>query len=54
MHIEREKKARENFEAMGGYWSGMAPTIKNDQAYTDFISAQIKVCAYSQYHIRFP
>lgn len=38
-----QKKARENYEAMGGFWAGMAPTIRNGQAYTDFIIAQIKV-----------
>jgi transformation/transcription domain-associated protein len=38
-----QKKAREDFEAMGGFWSGMAPVIKNTIAYTDFITAQIKV-----------
>jgi transformation/transcription domain-associated protein len=36
--------ARENVEAMGGIWAGMAPSIVNTQAYTDFINAQIKVC----------
>jgi transformation/transcription domain-associated protein len=39
-----QKIARENYEAMGGFWAGMAPTLKNHQAYVDFISAQIKVC----------
>jgi transformation/transcription domain-associated protein len=38
-----QKMARENYEAMGGFWAGMAPTIKNHHAYVDFISAQIKV-----------
>lgn len=38
-----QKKAREDYEAMGGFWAGMAPTVRNSQAYTDFISAQIKV-----------
>lgn len=38
-----QKKAREDHEAMGGFWAGMAPTVHNPQAYTDFISAQIKV-----------
>lgn len=45
-----QKIAREDYEAMGGYWAGMAPTIKNSHAYVDFISAQIKVCE-SCYHI---
>jgi transformation/transcription domain-associated protein len=38
-----QKKAREDYEAMGGIWSGIAPTIKNTQAYGDLIGAQIKV-----------
>jgi len=41
-----QRKAREDYEAMGLYWAGMAPTIKNPQAYADFITAQIKVCMY--------
>ena len=38
-----QKKAREDHEAMGNYWTGMAPTIVNMHAYTDFLNAQIKV-----------
>lgn len=38
-----QRVARENYEAMGGFWAGMAPTIRNHHAYVDFISAQIKV-----------
>jgi transformation/transcription domain-associated protein len=38
-----QNKAREDYEAMGGIWSGIAPTIKNTQAYGDLIGAQIKV-----------
>lgn len=41
-----QKKAREDFEAMGGFWSGMAPTIRNPQAYADFIGAQIRVYSF--------
>jgi transformation/transcription domain-associated protein len=41
-----QKKAREDHEAMGSYWSGMAPTMKNPQAYMDFITGQIKVCTH--------
>ena len=41
-----QQKAREDFEAMGGYWAGMAPTIKNSQVYLDYILAQLK-CASS-------
>lgn len=39
-----QKKAREDYEAMGGIWAGMAPSIKNASAYSDFIHTQIKVC----------
>lgn len=35
--------ARTEFEAMGGFWTGMAPSIRNAAAYTDYITAQIKV-----------
>jgi len=37
-----QKRAREDFEAMGGYWAGIAPTITNTHAYADFVTAQIK------------
>jgi transformation/transcription domain-associated protein len=40
-----QKKARDDFEAMGGNWAGMAPSVKNVHAYTDFIAAQVKVCS---------
>jgi transformation/transcription domain-associated protein len=39
-----QKQAREDYEAMGGIWAGMAPSIKNSSAYSDFIHTQIKVC----------
>ncbi len=38
-----QKKAREDYESSGRFWSGMAPTIKNPGAYSDFILAQVKV-----------
>lgn len=38
-----QKKARENYEAMGGFWSGMSESIRNAQAYSDLILAQVKV-----------
>jgi transformation/transcription domain-associated protein len=38
-----QKTARENYEAMGNIWSGMAPTIRNVQTYVDMVSTQIKV-----------
>ena len=41
-----QRKAREDYEAMGGYWAGVAPTIHNLQAYTDLIIAQVKVSPY--------
>ncbi|KAL6299677.1 atypical/PIKK/TRRAP protein kinase [Sparassis latifolia] len=47
-----QKRAREDFEAMGNFWTGMAPTIKNSVTYTDYISAEIKVISYSAYVLR--
>lgn len=41
-----QHKARVDYEAMGGIWAGMAPSIKNAPAYSDFIHAQIKVRPY--------
>jgi transformation/transcription domain-associated protein len=41
-----QKKTREEHEANGFIWSGMAPNIRNPQAYTDFIMCQIRVCVY--------
>lgn len=38
-----QKLARENYEAMGGFWAGMAPNMRNSHAYVDFLGAQIKV-----------
>lgn len=35
-------QARTDFEAMGGIWAGVAPTIKNTTLYHDFTQAQIK------------
>lgn len=43
LESQAQRVAREDYEAMGGFWAGMAPTIKNHHAYVDFISAQIKV-----------
>jgi transformation/transcription domain-associated protein len=42
-----QKKTREDYEAMGGIWAGMAPSIKNASAYSDFIHTQIKVCFFT-------
>lgn len=35
-------QARTDFEAMGGIWAGVAPTIKNTNLYNEFTQAQIK------------
>jgi transformation/transcription domain-associated protein len=43
-----QKQAREDFEAMGGYWAGMAPSVRNVHAYADFVNAQIKVWVSSE------
>ncbi|OCH94107.1 atypical/PIKK/TRRAP protein kinase [Obba rivulosa] len=47
-----QRKAREDFEAMGGFWAGMAPTIKNVQAYTDLIVAQTKMLSFLAFVLR--
>lgn len=41
-----QHKARVDFEAMGGIWSGMSPIVKNAGAYSEFIHSQIKVRMY--------
>ena len=38
-----QRKAREDYEAMGDFWSGVASTVRNLQVYTDLIIAQVKV-----------
>lgn len=38
-----QRKVREDYEAMGGYWCGVAPTMPNVQAFTDLVTAQAKV-----------
>ncbi|KAF9009027.1 hypothetical protein BDQ17DRAFT_1422200 [Cyathus striatus] len=48
-----QNQAREDFEAMGGIWAGMAPSIKNTVAYSEFIHAQIKMLSYLAYMMRF-
>ncbi|KNZ81468.1 Transcription-associated protein 1 [Termitomyces sp. J132] len=48
-----QQKAREDYEAMGGIWSGMAPSIKNASPYSEFIHCQIKVLSYVAYVTRF-
>ncbi|CAL1700686.1 unnamed protein product [Somion occarium] len=47
-----QKKAREEFEARGGLWAGMAPTIRNPQAYTDFLSSVVKVMSSLAFFMR--
>jgi transformation/transcription domain-associated protein len=37
-----QHRARTEHEAMGGFWAGMSPTIRNAGLYSDFIYAQIK------------
>ncbi|KAG7449166.1 uncharacterized protein BT62DRAFT_1073682 [Guyanagaster necrorhizus] len=48
-----QKKAREEFEAAGGFWAGMAPTITNPGSYGDFVNAQIKMLSYLAFIMRF-
>ncbi|KAF7332097.1 hypothetical protein MKEN_00090300 [Mycena kentingensis (nom. inval.)] len=47
-----QKTARENHEAMGRFWAGMAPTIVNVGAYTDLIGAQAKILSFLTYAMR--
>ncbi|KAL0563573.1 transcription-associated protein 1, partial [Marasmius crinis-equi] len=42
MDSPAQKKAREDYEATGNTWAGMASTVKNATAYSDFVNAQIK------------
>ncbi|KAF9485316.1 hypothetical protein BDN70DRAFT_848082 [Pholiota conissans] len=48
-----QHKARMDFEAMGGIWAGVAPTIKNPGLYADFIQTQIKMLSYFAYVMRY-
>ncbi|KAF8655244.1 hypothetical protein AX16_003148 [Volvariella volvacea WC 439] len=48
-----QHKARVDYEAMGGIWSGMSPAIKNTAAYSDFTHAQIKMLSYLAYVMRY-
>ncbi|EMD40733.1 hypothetical protein CERSUDRAFT_111311 [Gelatoporia subvermispora B] len=47
-----QRKAREDYEAMGGFWAGMAPTVKNIQPYTDLIVAQTKMLSFLAFVLR--
>ncbi|KAJ7507855.1 hypothetical protein B0H11DRAFT_2271401 [Mycena galericulata] len=47
-----QKTARENYEAMGQFWSGMSPDIQNPVAYSDFLYAQAKILSYLTYVMR--
>ncbi|KDQ64542.1 hypothetical protein JAAARDRAFT_28186 [Jaapia argillacea MUCL 33604] len=47
-----QKRKRENCEAMGSHWTGMAPEVRNPQAYADFTNAQIKTISYLAYVLR--
>ncbi|KAF8974524.1 hypothetical protein BDZ97DRAFT_2053099 [Flammula alnicola] len=48
-----QHKTRVDFEAMGGIWAGVAPSIRNTGLYSDFIQAQIKMLSYLAYVMRF-
>ncbi|KAG6831589.1 hypothetical protein H0H92_009062 [Tricholoma furcatifolium] len=48
-----QQKTREDYEAMDNIWSGVAPTIKNVTAYSEFIHCQIKVLSHAAYFMRF-
>ncbi|KAL0572429.1 transcription-associated protein 1, partial [Marasmius crinis-equi] len=52
MDSPAQKKAREDYEAMGNTWAGMASTVKNATAYSDFVNAQIKLLSYLVYILR--
>ncbi|KAF5369949.1 hypothetical protein D9758_001009 [Tetrapyrgos nigripes] len=47
-----QKSAREDFEAMGSFWAGMASSVKNAGVYNDFINAQIKTLSYLAFVMR--
>ncbi|KAJ7781199.1 hypothetical protein B0H16DRAFT_1671541 [Mycena metata] len=47
-----QKQSRENYEAMGLFWSGMSPDLQNPTAYADFLSAQSKILSYLTYVMR--
>ncbi|PPQ93995.1 hypothetical protein CVT25_009843 [Psilocybe cyanescens] len=49
-----QNKARVDYEAMGGIWAGMSPSIRNTGMYNDLIQAQIKMLSYLAYVMRFP
>ena len=42
--VKERAKAREEYEASGHLWAGMAPTIRNPGPYTDFLTSVVKVC----------
>ncbi|KDR83700.1 hypothetical protein GALMADRAFT_236040 [Galerina marginata CBS 339.88] len=48
-----QRRARTDFEAMGGIWAGMSPSIRNPGLYNDFMQAQIKMLSYLAYVMRF-
>lgn len=47
-----QKKAREDFEAMGGVWAGPAPNHVNPGIFSDFILAQGKTVSYLAFLLR--
>ena len=47
-----QRKAREDYEAMGGVWAGVATSIVNPTLYTDMLAAQVKVSSTSYFQRR--
>ncbi|KAI5124824.1 hypothetical protein M0805_005454 [Coniferiporia weirii] len=47
-----QKKAREDYEAMGGIWAGEAPNMRNHKLYADFVVAQIKLISFVSFLFR--
>ncbi|KAJ7590989.1 hypothetical protein C8J56DRAFT_1135339 [Mycena floridula] len=47
-----QRTAREDAEAMGSHWAGMAPTIRNPVAYSELVNAQIKLLSYIAWRFR--
>ncbi|THV08510.1 hypothetical protein K435DRAFT_832965 [Dendrothele bispora CBS 962.96] len=47
-----QKRTREDYEAMGDFWAGMAPSMKNVGVYSDFINAQVKTLSYLAFVMR--
>ncbi|KAF8339104.1 FAT-domain-containing protein [Cantharellus anzutake] len=54
LEVAQQKRAHEESAKENNMWIGVAPGIKNRAAYTDFITAQIKVMSYIAYVFRHP